>query len=212
MAEPPYGIICNRLKAGMVIPFLGAGASFVERPPGGKWEAAESLFLPSGLELAHFLAGEAGFPSTDPADRGDLAKVSSYYVDVAGRSLLRHQLREVLNHAYQGSAIHEFLAAVPAPLVIVVTNYDTLVEQAFRAAGKPYDLVVYPSDRKDIAKRSCGGRMVPESRWSKRRTSSISTLPERRSSIRCTAPSALKRTCGITLLSPKKTTSNFCPA
>ena len=36
-------------------------------------------------------------------------------------------------------------------MVIVVTNYDTLVEQAFRAAGKPYDLVVYPSDRKDIA-------------------------------------------------------------
>jgi hypothetical protein len=33
----------------------------------------------------------------------------------------------------------------------VVTNYDTLVEQAFRAAGKPYDLVVYPTDRKDFA-------------------------------------------------------------
>jgi hypothetical protein len=47
--------------------------------------------------------------------------------------------------------LHEFLAAVPAFLVIVVTNYDTLVEQAFRAAGKPYDLVVYPTDRKDFA-------------------------------------------------------------
>ena len=64
---------------------------------------------------------------------------------------MREQLREVLNHAYRGSLLHELLAAVPAPLVIVVTNYDTLVEQAFRAAGKPYDLVVYPSDRKDIA-------------------------------------------------------------
>ena len=70
MVEPPYGIICNRLKTGRVIPFLGAGASFVERPPGGKWEASEPLFLPSGLELAHFLAEEAEFPSTDPGDRG----------------------------------------------------------------------------------------------------------------------------------------------
>lgn len=151
MAEPPYGIICNRLKAGRVIPFLRAGASFVERPPGGKWEASEPLFLPSGLELAHFLAEEAEFPSTDPGDRGDLAKVSSYYADIAGRRALRERLREVLNHVYPGSLLHELLAAVPAPMVIVVTNYDTLVEQAFRAAGKPYDLVVYPSDRKDIA-------------------------------------------------------------
>lgn len=151
MVEPPYGIICNRLKTGRVIPFLGAGASFVERPLGAKWDATKPLFLPSGLELAHFLADEAEFPSADPADRGDLAKVSSYYADIAGRRTLRERLREVLNHEYQGSLLHELIAAVPVPLVIVVTNYDALVEQAFRAARKPYDLVVYPADRKDIA-------------------------------------------------------------
>ncbi len=33
----------------------------------------------------------------------------------------------------------------------MATNYDTLLEQAFRKAGKPYDLVIYPADRKDIA-------------------------------------------------------------
>lgn len=151
MVEPPYGIICNRLKTGRVIPFLGAGASFVERPVGAKWDATKPLFLPSGLELAHFLAEEAEFPSTDPGDRGDLAKVSSYYADIAGRRTLRERLREVLNHEFQGSLLHELIAALPVPLVIVVTNYDALVEQAFRAAGKPYDLVVYPADRKDIA-------------------------------------------------------------
>jgi hypothetical protein len=43
------------------------------------------------------------------------------------------------------------VSGVSVPLVIVVTNYDILVEQAFRAAGKPYDLVIYPADRKDIA-------------------------------------------------------------
>jgi hypothetical protein len=148
---PPYGLIWNRLKAGKVVPFLGAGASFVGRPPDAKWDATRPTFLPSGLELAHFLANEAEFPSRDPFDRDDLAKVSSYYAEIGGRRTLRERLREVLNHPYQSGSLHEFLAAVPAPLVIVVTNYDTLVEQAFRAAGKPYDLVVYPADRKDFA-------------------------------------------------------------
>src|SRR5215471_12250169 len=151
MAEPPYGVICNRLKVGKVIPFLGAGASLVGRTSDAGWDAAQPTFLPSGLELAHFLADEAEFPSTDPRDRDDLAKVSSYYADISGRRTLRERLREVLNHAYQSGPLHEFLAAVPAPQVIVVTNYDTLVEQAFQAADKPYDLVVYPADRKDIA-------------------------------------------------------------
>jgi hypothetical protein len=147
----PYGLIWNRLKAGKVVPFLGAGASFVGRPPDAMWDATTPIFLPSGLELAHFLANEAEFPSTDPHDRDDLAKVSSYYADIGGRRTLRERLREVLNHPYQSGSLHEFLADVPASLVIVVTNYDTLVEQAFRAAGKPYDLVVYPTDRKDFA-------------------------------------------------------------
>ena len=151
MVEPPYGIICNRLKAGKVIPFLGAGASFVGRPPNTPWDPASPAFLPGGGELAHFLAGESAFPSTDPRDREDLAKVASYYADISGRRILRERLREVLNHDYQAGPLHRLLAAVSAPLVIVVTNYDTLVEQAFRAAGKPYDLVIYPADRKDIA-------------------------------------------------------------
>ena len=151
MPQPPYGIIWNRLQVGKVVPFLGAGASFAGRSPDARWDAATPTFLPSGLELAHFLADEAEFPSTASYDRDDLAKVSSYYADIAGRRTLRERLREVLNHPYQSGALHVFLATVPAPLVIVVTNYDTLVEQAFHAAGKPYDLVVYPADRKDFA-------------------------------------------------------------
>ena len=151
MAEPPYGIIWNRLKAGGVVPFLGAGASFVGRTPDASWDACAPRFLPSGLELARFLADEAGFPASDPGDRNDLAKVSSYYADIAGRRPLRERLRDVLNHDYQSGPLHELLADIPAPLLIVVTNYDTLVEQAFRAKGKPYDLVIYPTDRKAIA-------------------------------------------------------------
>ncbi len=148
---PPYGVIWKHLKSGKVIPFLGAGASFVGRQPDSDWNAAKPEFLPSGLELAHFLAGQANFPAADERDRDDLAKVSSYYADIAGRRILRETLRDVFSHQFRSGSVHEFLASVPAHLFIVVTNYDTLLEQAFRAAGKPYDLLIHPADRKDIA-------------------------------------------------------------
>ncbi len=151
MAEPPYGVIWNRLKVGKVVPFLGAGASFVGRPPGAQWDPRQPVFLPSGRELSNLLATETSFPSTDAYDRDNLAKVASYYADLSGRRALRDRLRDVFNHNYNCGPIHQFLASIPVPLVIVVTNYDTLVEQAFQAAGKPYDLVIYPADRKDIA-------------------------------------------------------------
>lgn len=150
---PPYGVISNLLKKRRVVPFLGAGASMIGRPAGVAWDGNAPAFLPSGLELSHLLADEAEFPSSDEHDRGDLARVASYFANVAGRPILRERLREVLlAGAYRGGELHRFLAGeVPAPLVIVVTNYDTLLEQAFQAAGRAYDLVIYPADRRDIA-------------------------------------------------------------
>lgn len=151
MVEPPYGIIWNRLKSGKVVPFLGAGASFVGREPGASWDPQSPRFLPSGGELSRFLAQESSFPSEDPYDLNDLAKVSSYYAVISGRQVLREQLHEVLDHKFNFGPIHSFLASVPVPLLIVSTNYDTLIEQAFHALQKPYDLIIHPSDRKDIA-------------------------------------------------------------
>jgi hypothetical protein len=150
MAEPPYGIIWKRMKEGRVVPFLGAGASLVGRPAGAKWDN-DAKFLPSGGELARHLADEATFPSDDPRDLDDLAKVSSYYADISGRSTLRDSLREIFSRDIPYGSLHEFLASVPTPQIIVVTNYDTLMEQALRAAGRPFDVVVYPADRKDQA-------------------------------------------------------------
>jgi hypothetical protein len=63
---------------------------------------------------------------------------------------LRDSLRGVLNREqYKWGSLHEFLAEFAPPLI--VANYDTLLEQALRKAGKPYELVIYPADRKDIA-------------------------------------------------------------
>jgi hypothetical protein len=152
VSEAPYRIIADKLKQGNVIPFLGAGASLTGRPPNAKWDGTSSTFLPSGNELAHQLADDASLPSTDPIDRDDLSKVSSYYAEVAAnRADLRESLHHALDHDYQIGAIHRFLAEVDVPLLIVTTNYDDLIERAFQVAGKPYHLVAYPTDLKEFA-------------------------------------------------------------
>ena len=150
MADPPYGVIANRLIKGKVIPFLGAGASMVSRPSGSQWSEGEG-FLPNGRELSHLLADETSFPCADPEEMDDLAKVASYYAVVNGRPLLRDRLHELLDHDYAGGSLHSYLAARDYPQVIVSTNYDTLLEQAFADAGKPYHLVVYPCDNQEYA-------------------------------------------------------------
>jgi hypothetical protein len=138
---PPYGIILSELRAGNAIPFLGAGASRVGYIDGA------SGFLPSGGALAQMLAQDARFPSNDQRERQDLSKVASYFVDGSNRDALRRKLRTVFGTGvYSCNGLHEMLAAVADKLVIVTTNYDTLLEQAFLNAGKPYDLVVYPAD------------------------------------------------------------------
>jgi hypothetical protein len=150
---PPYGIIRRLLNEGRVVPFLGAGASMLGRPTGSNpaaWDL-QAPFLPSGWELAHFLADEAAFPSDDPYDRDDLAKVASYYVDIGNRTMLKDCLRTAFERPSEIGPLHRLLASVEAPLVIVSTNYDTLVERALQEAGKPYDLVVYPADQNEIA-------------------------------------------------------------
>ncbi|MBI5030224.1 MAG: SIR2 family protein [Chloroflexi bacterium] len=152
MPEPPYRIIVDRLKQGTVIPFLGAGASLSGRPPNAKWDDAAPTFLPSASELAHQLADDSSLPSTESFDRDDLSKVSSYYAEVAAnRADLRESLHHALDRDYQIGAIHRFLAEIDVPLLIVTTNYDDLIERAFRAKGKPYHLVAYPTDHKELA-------------------------------------------------------------
>lgn len=145
---PPYGIILKALRTGSGIPFLGAGASMVGRQVG------DTTYLPSGSDLARSLARDAEFPSTNDADLTDLSKVSSYYVDVSSRGLLRQELRSVFADTakkYPCNALHRFLAKIADKMMIVTTNYDTLLEQAFLEAGKPYDLLVYPADNEEYA-------------------------------------------------------------
>lgn len=151
-APPPYGFICKALSQGRVIPFIGAGASSSGRPPNAIWDKAAHTFLPSGIELSRLLADESAFPSDN---RDDLAEVSSYYESFYTRCSLREKLREFLCTNFlpnnRITPLYRFLAWIPTPILIITTNYDTEIEQAFRAVNRAYDLVVYPADRKDLA-------------------------------------------------------------
>src|SRR5262245_15689747 len=150
MLEPPYGEISDLLCEGQVVPFLGAGASLGTRPSGATWDEKTEGYLPSGAELSRFLAGQSSFPSLDDHDLTDLAKVASYFVEASARRRLRDHLHKIFARDFTPCDIHKYLAEVSAPLLIVTTNYDTLTEQAFLQAGRPYDLVIHPTDRKDV--------------------------------------------------------------
>lgn len=210
MPEPPYGIIANQLKQGNVIPFLGAGASLSGRPVDGKWDGTTAPFLPSAKELANRLAEDCSLPSNDPYDCDDLAKVSSYYAEVsADRAALRSALHQTLDRDYHIGAIHRFLADIDVPLLIVTTNYDDLIERAFRAKGKPYHLVRIPPTRKNLRRRCCGGNLVPANPKRIHPNRSHSRSQTRRSSTRCTARWIGKRPSGIRTSSRKKITWTF---
>ncbi|HEX8745691.1 MAG TPA: SIR2 family protein [Pyrinomonadaceae bacterium] len=150
---PPYGEIADLLKNGEVVPFLGAGVNFGARPaPNARWDAKESTFLPSGVELSRFLADISNFPSENDDEITDLAKVSSYFVETSARRRLRERLHNIFDRDFEPASIHNYLAEIGrnTPLLIVTTNYDDLTEQAFNRLNLPYDMVIHPTDRKDV--------------------------------------------------------------
>jgi hypothetical protein len=139
--EPPYLLIREDLENGNVVPFIGAGASLAK-----SGEASAKLL--SASELSRQLADVTSFPSEDPRERSDLVKVASYFVYINGRSSLRRRLRERLAVNAAPGALQEYLAGLPGHRLIITTNYDTLLEQALRAANKSFHLVVHPDPEK----------------------------------------------------------------
>jgi hypothetical protein len=150
---PPYGVIARALELGQVVPIIGSDVRESGRRPGEEWDPENAVFLPSGLELSHFLAQEAHFPSKEEEDH--LEEVASYYEAFYSRVALRERLRDVLGAEKTVCdsipPLYHFLASLQRPLLIITANYDAQLEYAFRAAGKPYDLVIFPADRKDLA-------------------------------------------------------------
>ena len=159
-----FADVIDALLRGRIVPFLGAGVNLCNRPDGsvGTWtEPGE--WLPTGAELAGYLAAQFRYPihkecraaDCERVDSGlDLAHVSQFGATHLGPGRLYEELLDVFDHEYPVSDVHRFLASLAfvAPnarlpwarrLLIVSTNYDDLMERAFRDRKEPFDLVFY---------------------------------------------------------------------
>ncbi len=141
---PNYEIILKELKAGKVIPFLGAGASIFH----GGGLVNRSDCPPSTAQLASRLADKVPVP-THPEEflriREDLSRVASVFQFFNfDRLLLNGELTDVFNRDFEPNILHTTLAqiALHRPFLIITTNYDDMIERAFDTAGARYHLLV----------------------------------------------------------------------
>jgi hypothetical protein len=149
-------LVWRRLAEGKVIPFLGAGASLVDRPPDVDWQ--KGGYLPSGAELADYFAESYRFPEQGPLD---LVRVSQYVELAAGDATLFEELHSIFASRYEPNRLHRLLADLPAILrgqgrgtagqLVITTNYDDSLERAYAAAGEQVDTVLYAAEPNEPA-------------------------------------------------------------
>jgi hypothetical protein len=143
-----YNSVIKAITDGRVVPFFGAGVNLVGRPKNTRWQHGQ--YLPSGGELATYLADSFRYPDND---KWDLLRVSQYIAVMEGSGPLYEELRKLFDADYPSTAIHQFFAKIPSVLrskgyppryqLIVTTNYDDVMERAFREANEPFDLVTF---------------------------------------------------------------------
>lgn len=152
-----YDDVVGAIIEGEVIPFFGAGVNLFGRQEGEQYKPGQ--YLPSGRELARYLADRYKYPS---ADKTDLLRVAQYASLMRGPRSLYNMLGQVFDADYPITVLHKFFARLPGILraggcqrpyqLIVTTNYDDVLERAFEAEGEPYDLVIYVAKRPDLGK------------------------------------------------------------
>jgi hypothetical protein len=152
-----YKTVVKAFSDGRVVPFLGADANLCGRPAGAQWQLQH--YLPSGAELAEYLADNFGYPAPN---RQDLSRVAEYVAVMNGVGPLYEDLRPLFNTDYTPTALHQLLAMTPSllrakgypqrHLLIVTTNYDDLLERTFKTAGEPFDVVTYVAETKQRGK------------------------------------------------------------
>jgi hypothetical protein len=163
-ADPVFGLIARRLLRGKVVPVLGAGVNLCGRPPDASYVRGQ--YLPSARELAGMLA--AHYPIIDSQD---LAQVAQYISALEGEGPLYEELHDVFDADYPCTVLHHFLARLShhtrtaedsrGGMLFVTTNYDDLLEQAFREADEPFELVTYIAEGND---RGCFRHVSAEGR------------------------------------------------
>jgi hypothetical protein len=141
----PFPEIISALKEKTVVPFLGAGVPFSGRPRDSDWNR-QANFLPNGAELARYLAFKCNLPAWRLRDTENLARVASYYTITNPKAPLANELKTIFSRGVP-TEVHRLLAEPELqPMLIVTTNYDTLMEQALDAAKVEYDTVIHCTD------------------------------------------------------------------
>ena len=131
-------------EEGTLVPLLGSRVNACDRTE--PWEP-DSGTLPNDLELAAALAKL--FKAKEEGH--DLAEISQFVSETRGKPDLYRRLKQLLGSTDGPNSMHRFLASLPSRLaeqperyqMIVTTNYDNALEQAFTAADESYDLAVY---------------------------------------------------------------------
>jgi hypothetical protein len=146
-------VLRHMVDEGNLVVFLGsrltAGHSGPPRDPG---------LLPDADEIAADLSQRFG---VEPP-RQDLPGVAQYVYVTKGMPDLYRTLRQLLTVDCEPGPVHRFLARLPGMLeelgigkryqLIVSTNFDTALEQAFDREREPYDLAVYMASGPDKGK------------------------------------------------------------
>jgi hypothetical protein len=154
-----YLAIGEKLAGGRLVPFLGAGANLCDRGD-EVWERGRP-FLPSGAELAQYIAQRGRYPlAGDP----ELLRVSQYVGAALGEDELYYILHDVFDSEYAPTSLHRLLARVARQLgeagrqqlLLVTTNYDDLLERSLADEGLEYDVVWYEAKQNAEAR----GRFV----------------------------------------------------
>jgi DNA-binding SARP family transcriptional activator len=125
--EDEDGEILKALVAGRLVPVIG---------------------LDGASDLATHLARAFDVPAGRPLD---LARVSQYVATMKGSGPLYDELHARFEAAVEPGPLHRLLARLPSLLrergashqLIVTTNYDLALEQAFEEAGEELDIVAY---------------------------------------------------------------------
>ena len=154
VSDAHFRAVLGAIVEGRLTPFLGAGVNLVGRPDQERFSLG-SGWLPSGQELARYLADTAGFEQEGALD---LARVSQWIEVMDGSGPLYEKLHEIFDGNFPITEMHQLLAELPRMLrdrgwlprpgfprypLIVTTNYDDVLERAFDEQGEPYDLVWY---------------------------------------------------------------------
>lgn len=119
--------LIEQLKKGNIVLFCGAGISVSE---GG---------LPGGKQLARELAERAGEPELVNAPLPEVAQ--AYELKMGHQSLIEYVSGRIDDPHYIPLHTHHLISALPFTKIIT-TNWDNLLEEALRQAGKPFVKVV----------------------------------------------------------------------